>query len=68
MSCFILEIELDLLLYMMHCGAAVCMKTFGGACFGFVKCVLNTVNRFGIICWVGCRKEVREAICLVVAA
>ena len=61
MSCFILEIGLDLFLYMMHCRAAVCMKTFGGACFGFMKCVLNTVNRFRIICWVGCRKEVREA-------
>ena len=33
-----------------------------------LKCGLNTVNRSGIICRVGCGKEVREAICLVVAA
>jgi len=54
MSCFIQEIGLHLLLHMMHCGAAVCMKNIWGACSGCVK--------------VGCRKEAREAICLVVDA
>lgn len=33
MSCFIPEIGLDLLLHMMHCGAAVCMKNIWGSVF-----------------------------------